>query len=112
MLLDKSVVFESNSCMAILGDKVFGLIITEEHFKKDDSKGAIQNHISRIASNENLFAIGKALKLDGFLWRDPGDTGPVSKNVMAVSVEAVIGAVYLEGSLDAAKRMISGFGLN
>jgi dsRNA-specific ribonuclease len=31
---------------------------------------------------------------------------------MAVSVEAIIGAAYLDGDLDAAKRMISTFGLN
>jgi hypothetical protein len=56
MLLDKSVVSESNSRMAILGDTVLDLIIAEEHFKKGDSKGVIPYHISRIAKNENLFA--------------------------------------------------------
>jgi ribonuclease-3 len=52
-----------------------------------------------VASNENLFNRGVAVGLDPFIVKNPGQWGIMAgKNVMATTMEAIIGAVYYDSN--------------
>lgn len=57
--------------------------------------------ISRIASNANLNNIGQILNLGRYINRNPSAVGVrVAPATMASTVEAIIGAVYLDSDKD------------
>lgn len=67
--------------------------------------GDVQPHISDALSNASLAKIGLEKGLDRFINMNPGHCGPVSKNMVANAVEAIVGAVYLDSQRsDAAVR--------
>ncbi|OCT51940.1 RNase3 domain protein [Cladophialophora carrionii] len=70
--------------------------------KKNDALG-IFGDIA--ASNSNLASIGKARGLDACVVLNPG-TAEVTDSVMATTVEAIIGAVSLDGGRAAAEKVM------
>lgn len=66
--------------------------------------------IRNLANNSNLAAIGFDHGLDACINLNPGTT-TVSKNSMATTMEAIIGAVQLDGSPDALLQLLTRFGL-
>lgn len=75
----------------------------------------IQNTITRVASNINLYARGVALGLDPFIVKNPGQWGVMAgRNVMATTMEAIIGAVFYDSNKDreACERVMAALGLS
>lgn len=75
----------------------------------------IQNTITQVASNNNLHSRGVSLGLDPFIIKNPGQWGVVAgKNVMATTMEAIIGAVYYDSNKDrnACERVMAALGLS
>lgn len=60
------------------------------------------------ATNENLAQIGFSLGLNVYLHLNPAAQGVVPGRLMATTVEAIIGAVYLDSNRDlmAIRRLI------
>lgn len=54
------------------------------------------------AANGNLWRIGFAKKLDTFIHLDPSSRGVVQDRLMATTMEAILGAVYLDSQKDIA----------
>jgi ribonuclease-3 len=54
------------------------------------------------AANENLWQIGFAKRLDTFIHLNPSSRGVVQDRLMATTMEAILGAVYLDGQKDIA----------
>ncbi len=63
-----------------------------------------------VASNSNLAAIGYRLGLEPFI-NPAGGARSISHGTMADSMEAIIGAVYLDGGLTAATNVMETLGL-
>ena len=99
---------ESNARLAFLGAKVLGLIITEKAITDGKSKAEMDGIIKEMASAEKLHTVGTTKELEKHLFRDPSQTTD-SKKVMATAVEAIIGAAYLDGGMEAAKTIVSAF---
>ena len=64
-----------------------------------------------VANNANLERIGNATGLVAFVNLNPGSLGVVSKAIMTATVEAVLGAVYLDSNMDTVKRVMHTLGL-
>ena len=64
-----------------------------------------------VASNANLERIGNATGLVAFVNLNRGSGGFVSKAVMTATVEAILGAVYLDSHMDTVKRVMNTLGL-
>ncbi|KAL8692817.1 MAG: hypothetical protein Q9218_002232 [Villophora microphyllina] len=62
----------------------------------------------RSATNDNLAKFGYDAGLKRFINSASGSTQDIPVLVMASTVEAIIGAVYLDGGLNAAKRVAHG----
>ena len=64
-----------------------------------------------VANNANLERIGNATGLVAFVNLNPGSLGVVSKAIMTATVEAVLGAVYLDSNMETVKRVMNTLGL-
>ncbi|KAJ9609963.1 hypothetical protein H2200_006293 [Cladophialophora chaetospira] len=105
------VEIKKNDGLGILGD-----IILQDHLcRKWLELGLSKKDWSRIrqevASNANLAAIGKAKALDACVVLNPGQTA-VQDSIMATTVEAIIGAVDLDGGKAAAEKVIERLSLS
>lgn len=60
------------------------------------------------ATNENLAKIGFSLGMDTYIQLNPSAQGIVPERLMATTMEAIIGAVYLDRNRDimAVRRLI------
>jgi ribonuclease-3 len=75
----------------------------------------IQEVVSVIATNKNLYQQGLALGLDPFIVKNPSQQGSVAgRIVMATTMEAILGAVYYDSSknLEACERVMAAMGLS
>lgn len=78
------------------------------------STGDIQNVITKVASNDNLYDRGIALGLDPFIVKNPGQWGiTAGKKTMPTTMEAIIGAVFYDSAKngDDLERVLTAFGL-
>lgn len=100
-----------NERMEFLGDSVLGLIITTELYKRIPR--ASEGYLSRLRAslvNENALAhIAADLAIGDFLRLGPGELksgGFRRKSILADAFEALIGCIYLEQGLDAARQFV------
>lgn len=97
--------------LEFLGDRVLGLCIAEllfDSFRTAD-EGELSVRLNKLVSAETCADVADSLGLHEFI-RTGSDikkvTGKRMMNVRADVVEALIGAVYLESGLEAARRFI------
>ena len=68
--------------------------------------------VSTIASNNNLATVGFRNGIDVAMNKNPSQYGQVSPDVMATTVEAIIGAIYLDaGNFFAVKQAMTKLGV-
>jgi ribonuclease-3 len=96
--------------LEFLGDRVLGLIISEELLKRfpQEDEGKIARRFTALVCMDVLAAIAQRLDLHRFLFVLPGieDNLKNSASSIADAIEALIAALYLDGGLDNAKRFI------
>lgn len=101
---------EHNERLEFLGDAVLELIVTEHLYKEYAMpEGVLTNLRAAIVRGEMLSKVATAWDLGVFLRLSRGerrDTGKARQFILANAVEAVIGAVYLDRGMAAAKKLI------
>ena len=99
---------EDNQRLEFLGDAVFGLLSASAVFSAypDEQEGSLTVRRTHLVSTAALVAAANRLGLSGFLKRNSG-AGPLPGNakMLADAVEAVMGAVWLDGGLESAKAV-------
>ena len=102
---------ESNERMEFLGDAVVGLVVGERAFRELDlDEGGLAKVRQATVSEASLAEASRALGVDAALRLGRGEeaTGGREKDsVLADAYEAVVGAVYLTGGLEAARAVVS-----
>lgn len=100
-----------NERMEFLGDSVLGLIITTELYQRIPR--ASEGYLSRLRAslvNENALAgIAAELAIGDFLRLGAGELksgGFRRKSIIADAFEALIGCIYLEQGMEAAKQFV------
>ena len=101
----------SNERLEFLGDRVLGLVIVEALMERfpTSREGDLAPRLNSLVSRETCAIIGAGLGLGKFLIVDRSErsTGGASKpSLLANAVEAVIGAVYTDAGLPAARKFI------
>jgi ribonuclease-3 len=100
----------SNERLEFLGDSVLGLVICEQLYRLFPSmlEGELTKIKSVVVSRRTCARISRALGLDRFLILGRGMTtqAVVPSSVMAAVFESLIGALFLDGGLKAAKTFI------
>jgi ribonuclease-3 len=104
----------SNERMEFLGDSVLSLVVNDflYHRYPDKSEGELTKMKSVIVSKQILSDHAKRHKIGSFVFlSDNAQKAGVSEvdSVLADSLEAIFGAVFLDGGFDAAGRCIRRF---
>ncbi|HET9018461.1 MAG TPA: ribonuclease III [Acetobacteraceae bacterium] len=101
----------SNERLEFIGDRVLGLVMAEwlaERFPQEQ-EGALGPRLGHLVAQPTLAAIGEHLGLPDLLAVAKSESkAGVRKlaTVLADAMEALIGALYLDGGLDPARRFI------
>ncbi|MBO1074440.1 ribonuclease III [Roseomonas marmotae] len=102
---------DSNERLEFLGDRVLALVMAEwlsERFPQE-REGALGKRLSVLVAAETLAKVGDAIGLPAALRIPPaeGRTGLRGRaTVIADATEALIGALYLDGGLEAARGFV------
>jgi ribonuclease-3 len=101
----------SNERLEFVGDRVLGLLIAEwlaEHFPAEQ-EGALGRRLAYLVSQPVLAGIADAAGLPDVLAVAPGESRAGVRRratVLADAMEAVIGALYLDGGIIPARRFV------
>jgi len=102
---------EHNERLEFLGDAVLELVITDFLFKKypEESEGSLTLYRASLVNTLTLSKVATTLHMNEYLLLSKGeskDEGKARDNILANTVEAVIGALYLDGGYDASRDFI------
>lgn len=101
---------EDNQRLEFLGDAVFGLLSADAVFRayRDEREGALTVRRTHLVSGSALIAAAERIGLEGSLRRNAG-AAPLAPHakVLADALEAVMGAVWLDGGLAAARMVFA-----
>ena len=102
---------EHNERMEFLGDAVLELVITDFLYKKlkDSNEGELTSLRSALVNADTCSQVASKLGANDFLLLSKGeskDTGRARQYILANTLEALIGAIYLDQGYDVAKNFI------
>jgi ribonuclease III len=102
---------EDNEQLEFLGDAVLGLVVTEHLFRTypEFAEGPLTRLRAQFVSRQHLGRVGQTLGLGEYLRLGKGEEksgGRKKSAILANTVEAVIAAVYLDGGLEHAARLV------
>ncbi len=104
---------ESNERLEFLGDAVLGVVVTDHLYRSSprSSEGVLARRRSELVSANALAGVARSVGLGDVLLLGKGEeaTGGRSKtSILADAMEGVIGAVYLDGGIEAARTVVLG----
>lgn len=97
--------------LEFLGDAVLNFIITDHIFHrfKDNDEGLLAKTRSSLVCKETICEVAEKLDLDEYLIMTRGEElsgGRTNQNNVENCMEAIIGAIYLDGGIDKVKGFI------
>lgn len=97
--------------LEFLGDRVLALIISEWLLETypDEPEGSLSKRLSACVRAEAVGEVARALDLGACLRLSPGESvggGRENASILADAGEAVLGAVFLDGGLETARRLV------
>ncbi len=103
--------FENNERLEFLGDAVLEIVTSEYLFRKYDKmlEGELTKFRASIVCEPTLANFSKEIELGDFLLLGKGEDnsgGRLRSSVLSDAVEALIGAIYLDGGLEEARIFV------
>ena len=104
---------KNNEKLEFLGDRVLGLVISQKLLEKfpEEKEGIIDKKFANLVNKKTCSLIGKKLNLKQYLY-----LGSSHKNlersadkIIGDCLEAIVGAIYLDGGLKFAEKFILNF---
>jgi ribonuclease-3 len=97
--------------LEFLGDSVLNLCVAEEMFRRhpDVGEGVLSKARSAVINNRNLVRVGERIGVPESLRTDPSvrdKGGGVTRKMVADAVEAIAGAIFLDGGYERAKQFV------
>ncbi|KAL2830324.1 ribonuclease III [Aspergillus cavernicola] len=104
---------DGNKSLAQIGDTVLQLYLQLEGRARRASRDHISEVTKKVAGNANLTQRGFALGIDAYIHNNPSQGSYISDKLMATTMEAILGAVFLDRGRDlaAVKPVIIALGL-
>jgi ribonuclease-3 len=101
----------NNERLEFLGDSILGYVISSELFLRfpEAREGQLTRGRAVLVRGETLAELALNMDLGDYLKLGPGELksgGHQRKSILADAMEAIIGAIYLDGGLDAARQHI------
>ncbi len=97
--------------LEFLGDSVLGLVVAEEMYQRfpDKSEGELTKMKSLLVNETSLARFGGEAGLGEFLRLSPEEErsgGRERSSILADAFEAVLGAIYLDGSIEPVREVV------
>jgi len=97
--------------LEFLGDRVLGLVMADQLFKQfpQEAEGSLSRRLASLVRATTLAVIAREAGLPDHLViasNEGGSGGVKNDNIVADALEAMIGAIYLDAGLDAARQVI------
>src|SRR3989338_6121318 len=101
-----------NERLEFLGDAVLELVVTENLYNNyPNPEGELTNWRASLVNSKMLATIAHKLNIEQFLYLSRGeskDTNSKARDyILANAVEAIVGAAYLDGGYEKAKKFVS-----
>ncbi|MDJ1132535.1 ribonuclease III [Streptomyces iconiensis] len=101
----------TNERLEFLGDSVLGLVVTDTLYRlhPDLPEGQLAKLRAAVVNSRALAGVARGLDLGAFIRLGRGEEGTGGRDkasILADTLEAVIGAVYLDQGLDAASELV------
>lgn len=105
---------QNNERLEFLGDSILGLVSADYVFHRYPNvpEGQLTKMRAAVVCEKTLYEVAKELGLDRLLLLGKGEEnggGRRRPSILADSVEALIGAIYLDGGLEPARAFILSF---
>ena len=110
----KATGFESNERLEFLGDSVLGMVVADYLYRNCPTlpEGDLTRLRAGLVCEGNLVLVAKELDLGSYLKLGKGEElggGRTRPSIQADAVESVLAAVYLDGGISAARKLIQHF---
>lgn len=110
-LTHRSAASVNNERLEYLGDAILSFVIAEELFKRftQVKEGKLSRLRASLVKGVTLAEIGRELNLSEVLILGPGELksgGYRRESILADTVEALLGALYIDSGLEAVKELI------
>jgi ribonuclease III len=104
----------ANERLEYLGDAVLGLVVSDFLFRKfpDHNEGNLTKIKAALVNEAMLSKVAYSFRLGQYVFLSPEEEksgGRLKPSIIADAMEAVLGAVYLDGGLESAGKVISRF---
>jgi ribonuclease-3 len=101
----------TNERLEFLGDSVLGVVVTDFLYREfpDLPEGSLARMRASVVNSQALAEVARTLGLGQYIRLGRGEIssgGSEKTSILADSLEAVIGAIYLSGGIDAAGQFI------
>lgn len=102
---------DSNERLEFLGDSVLGLVVADTIYRKfsNSTEGELARIKSASVSEDSLAAVAGELRIADYLVLGKGEEmsgGKEKKAILADTVEAIIGALYLDSGFKTARNFV------
>lgn len=109
--------YAHNERLEFLGDAVLEVVVTEHLYKQyANPEGELTNWRAALVNAKTLAGIANQLKFEEFLLLSKGEARDANSKarmyILANAIEAIIGAIYMDGGISAAERFINAHILN
>ncbi|HVM90764.1 MAG TPA: ribonuclease III [Verrucomicrobiae bacterium] len=109
--------YPHNERLEFLGDAVLELVVTEYLYKNyANDEGELTNWRAALVNAKTLAGISRDLKFEDYLLMSKGEAKDKESKarmyILANAIEAIIGAVYLDGGMPAAEQFVGRHVLN
>ena len=105
--------FSNNEKLEFLGDRVLGLIISKKLIEiyPEEKEGIIDKKFANLVNKKTCSNIAKKLNIKKFMFLGPSHKSleRSADKIMGDCLEALIGAIYLDGGLKSAERFVFNF---
>ena len=103
---------ESYERLEFLGDAVLGLIVAESLYKKfpQEKEGRLSRMRAALVNRDALAKVSLLTKLNQFVVLGEGERkagGSERPSILADAIEAIIGAIYLDGGIEVCRAFIN-----
>ena len=100
-----------NQRLEFLGDRVLGIVVAEMLFRAfpDEDEGALARRLAALVKQDSLDAVAREIALGRYLTISRGEEeggGRANPAILADACEALMGAIYLDGGLEAARAFV------
>lgn len=110
-LTHRSIGSHNNERLEFLGDSVLGMVVSTRLYERYPraSEGDLTKMRARLVRGTTLAKLGKELNLGNEIMMEPGvlkSAGFRNSSILADAVEALLGAIFLDGGYEACREVI------